>query len=248
MRIMKKLSLMKWHWAVTSTLTIAFLCTTIFTVAGTGQIAHAQGTVPTAVTVWIQVTDSCKHALPGATFTVTGPSVNTTTPPTSGTGGPKGLSSNQCPIQHGKCKNFSTGCTYSVLNVPASGTAIYTITVAQTAPGRKQTGNDDYGANWTYGICNGGSACSQPEVATVQVTSSGNVSATVLNTYPDSTTVTWPTTGKDFSGTQSDPVMFHEFGISKTSGKANQCDGDHDADDYLTGTPGKHCDSDNDKN
>ena len=237
---------MKWRRAVTSTLTIMFLCITIFATAGKGQVAQAQGIVPTTVTVWIQVTDSCKHALPGATFLVTGPGINTTTTPTSGTSGPKGLSSHMCPIQRGKCKHFSTGCTSTALNVPASGTSTYTITVAQTAPGRAQTGDDDYGDNWTYAICEGGSACSKPEVATVQVTSSGTVSATVLNTYPDSTTVTWPIIGDPYSGTLSDPIMFHEFGISKTSGKHNQCDGDHDADDYLTGTPGQHCKSDND--
>lgn len=238
---------MKWRGVVTSTLTIAFLCSAIFTVAGQGQVAQAKDIAPKTVTIWIQVTDSCKHALPGATFQVTGPNINTTTTPTNGTG-PKGLSSNKCPIQQGTCKNFSTGCTSIVLNVPTSGTSTYTITVAQTAPGREQTGSDNYGANWTYAICNGGSDCSQPEVATVLVTPSGKVSAVVLNTYPDGTTVTWPTTEKAFSADKSDPIMFHEFGISKTSGKANQCDGDHDADDYLTGSPGNHCDSDNDKN
>lgn len=247
MLIIKKLSLMKWRWAVNSTLTIVLLCTAIFAAADKGQVAHAKEYVPTTMTVWIQVTDSCKHALPGATFQVMGPGINTTTAPTNGTG-PKGLSSHMCPIQQGKCKNFSTGCTSTVLNVPASGTSTYTITVAQTAPGREQTGNNDYGDNWTYAICEGGSACSQPEVATVLVTSSGDVSATVLNTYPDGTTVTWPTTEKAYSGTPNDPIMFHEFGISQTSGKANQCDGDHDADDYLTGKPGKHCDSDKDRN
>jgi hypothetical protein len=245
MLIMKKLSfLMKWRRTVTSTLTIVFLCTAIFA-TGKSQTAEAQGIVPTTVTVWIQVTDSCKHALPYATFQVIGPDINTTTTPTNGTK-PKGLSSHMCPIQQGKCKNFSTGCTSTVLNVPASGTTIYTITVAQTAPGRAQTGRDNYGANWTYAICEGGSDCSKPEVATVLVTSSGTVSATVLNTYPDGQTVTWPLFKEAYSGTPSDPIMFHEFGISKTSDKHSQCDGDHDADDYLTGTPGQHCESDRD--
>jgi hypothetical protein len=243
---MKKLSLMKWRWVITSVLTIAFLGTTIFAVAGKGQVAQAKDNASSTVTVWIQVTDSCKHALSGATFGVSGPGINTLTTPTNGTK-PEGLSSHVCPVQQGQCKHFSTGCTSTVLNVPGSGTSMYTITVAQTAPGKEQTGSDAYGANWTFAICEGGSACSKPEVATVQVTSSGSVSATVLNTYPDGTTVTWPTTKKAYSGTKSDPIMFHEFGISKTSGPDNQCDGDYDADDYLTGTPGQHCDSDSDK-
>jgi hypothetical protein len=243
---MKKiLSLTKWHWAVTLVLTIAFLGIAVCTVGGGNQVAQARSKSTKTVTVWIQVTDSCKQALSGATFQVTGPGTNTTTTPTNGTT-PQSLVSHTCPIQQGTCVNFSTGCTYIALNVPGSGTSTYTITVKQTAPGRKQTGNVAYGANWTYAICEGGSACAKPEVATVKVTSSVGVTATVLNTYPDSTTVTWPTTEKAYSGAQSDPIMFHEFGISQTSGPANQCDGDHDADDYLTGTPGRHCDSERD--
>jgi hypothetical protein len=75
----------------------------------------------------------------------------------------------------------------------------------------------------------------------VQVTASGAVSATVLNTYPNGATITWPAPQGTFQGAQGDPIMFHEFGISQFSGPKNQCDGDHDADDYLTGSPGSHC-------
>lgn len=237
---------MKWSWVITLLLTGVFLNAAVFAVTGNSQTVQAKSNASRTVTVWIQVTDSCKYALSGATFGVKGPDINTITTPTNGTI-PKGLSSKTCPIQQGTCKNFSTGCTSVILNVPASGSAKYTITVAQTAPGRKQTGNAAYGANWTFAICEGGSDCSKPEIATVLVTASGKVSATVLNTYPDGQTVTWPTTEKAYSGSTSDPIMFHEFGISQTSGPANQCDGDHDADDYLTGTPGQHCDSDHDK-
>jgi hypothetical protein len=244
--MMKKLSLMKWRRAATAVLTTAFLSAAIFMVAATGQVAHARSHTFRTVLVWIQVTDSCKHALPGATFQVMGPDTNTITQPTDGTS-PEGLDSETCPIPQGQCYHFSTGCTFTMLIVPSSGIATYTITIAKTAPGREQTGKAAYGNNWMYTICEGGSACSKPEVAIVQITASGDVSATVLNTYPDGTTVTWPTTEKAYSGAQTDPIMFHEFGISKTSGPANQCDGDHDADDYLTGTPSKHCDSDGDK-
>jgi len=185
-------------------------------------------------TVWIQVTDSCKQALSGATFRVTGPATNVTTAATTGTT-PKTLGAGTCPIQQGTC-NFSTGCTTVSLNVPGSGIAIYKITPAKTAPG--------HGSNLRFTICNGGSDCRHgPETATVRVSSSGAVSATVLNPYPDGTTVTWPTNKHAYNGSKTDPIMFHEFGIGNGS---IQCDGDHDADDYLTGTPGSHCNSDGD--
>jgi hypothetical protein len=208
-------------------------------IAGAAQAQSGQHTVATArtVAVWMQVMDSCKQALPGATFSVSGSGVNMTTAPTTGTGGPqmvKSGSNGNCPIQHGTC-NFPTGCTVANLNVPSSGTAIYKIIPAKTAPGSPGS------KNLRYAVCNGGSDCAHgPEVATVNVSSSGSVSATVLNPYPDGTTVTWPTDKQAYRGTQSDPILFHEFGIGDGS---IQCDGDHDADDYLTGTPGAHCSS-----
>ena len=189
------------------------------------------------ITVWIQTTDSCKQALSGATFTVAGPGISTATAATGGSApvflsAPPGV----CPIQEGNCVSISTGCTSVALNVPGSATATYTITVGSTAPGQ--------GANLSYAICEGGSDCRHgPEVATVTVSSSGAVAATVLNPYPDGTTVTWPINKASYSGTQGDPIMFHEFGIGNGS---IPCDGDHDADDYLTGAPGAHCDSDAD--
>jgi len=210
------------------------------TKAGAAQPTTATGSTDRdIVTVWIQVTDSCKQALPGGTFTVTGPGVNMTTAPTSGAGhltipNTEGV----CPIQQGNCSTFFVGCTSVNLHVPSSGTAIYKITIARTAPG--------FGTNLSFAVCEGGSACPHgPEVATVRIASSGSVSATTLNYYPDGVSVTWPTNKSAYSAASSDPIMFHEFGIGDGS---IQCDGDHDADDYLTGTPGQHCDSDGDKN
>ncbi|HLZ63297.1 MAG TPA: hypothetical protein VKR06_40710 [Ktedonosporobacter sp.] len=184
------------------------------------------------VTVWIQVTDSCRHALSGATFTVSGPGINTTTAPTAGTV-PVSIGGGSCPIQRGSCVSTSTGCTSIALNVPATGINTYTITVAKTA--------NPSGSNLSFAVCQGGSDCPDgPEVATVNISSSGSVSATTHNFYPDGFSVTWPF-GGTFNGSKSDPIMFHEFGIGNGS---IQCDGDHDKDDYLTGTPGSHCDSD----
>jgi hypothetical protein len=214
-----------------------------FSLRGNEQTVQAMATPAKTITVWIQVTDSCKQALAGGTFRVNGPGItNVITTPTNGKN-LSSLSSDNCPIQRGTCVNFSTGCTTATLNVPVSGIATYTITIQQPAPGRKETGDPAYGANWVYAVCQGGSDCSKREVATVQVATSGEVSATVLNTYPNGATITWPAPHGTFAGTQGDPIMFHEFGISQFSGPKNQCDGDHDADDYLTGSPGSHCKS-----
>ena len=192
------------------------------------------------VTVWIQVTDSCKQALPGATFTVKGPGISTTTAPTSGTIHQTlpGAITGQCPIQQGTCVNFPSGCTSTTLNVPTSGSATYQIIVAKTAPG--------FGSDLRFAICDGGSDCPHgPEIATVKVQASGAVSATVFNPYPNGRTVVWPTNKAAYSGSRSDPVLFHEYGIGDGS---LQCDGDHDADDYLTGTRNGFCNSDHDPN
>jgi hypothetical protein len=229
----------RWRIAIPLIIAIIGAITISFTIAGT-IFAQPQSSAARTVKVYIQTTDSCMQALSGATFTVAGPGINTTTAPTSGSR-PRGLPGyvhGHCPIDQGTCLNFSTGCTTTLLNVPASGIATYKFTVAKTAPG-------GYGANLSYAICDNGSDCPHgPEVATVHVRSSGSVSATVLNINPDGTTVTWPTTRSAYSGTQADPVLFHEYGIGNGS---LQCDGDHDADDRLTGSPHvAHCDSDHD--
>ncbi|HLZ57241.1 MAG TPA: hypothetical protein VKR06_09865 [Ktedonosporobacter sp.] len=191
-------------------------------------------TAPGTVKVWVQVTDSCQQALSGGTFTVSGPGVNTTTAPTAG-GNPFNLGgTGGCPLQQGNCVATTNGCTTAVLNVPKSGTSTYKIIVARTAPG--------FGTNLSYEPCTGGSVCpGGPEVATVQVSSSGTVSGTILNIYPDGSPVTWPLGGGAYNGAQGNPFLFHEFGRGNGS---IQCDGDSDADDFLTGTPSGHCDSD----
>jgi hypothetical protein len=73
------------------------------------------------------------------------------------------------------------------------------------------------------------------------VSPGGGVSATVSAVYPDGTTFTWPSTGS-YSGSASDPIVFHDFGLALPGSAHNaQCDGDGDADDHLTGTPSSHC-------
>ncbi len=229
-------------------LNIAFLCTLLLSLATLSYVdAHADGftpnppvSVPPSVvthtplmhTIWLQVTDSCRQELSGASFAVVGNGVNELTAPTSGSlARTQSISgaAKQCPVPQGSCVNNASGC----VSVSLPTFATYMVTVVKTPPGR--------GANLRYAVCQGGSVCPRgPEVATVHIAPGGTVSATTLNYYPDGTSVTYG----PFTGTISNPILFHLFGIGNGS---VQCDGDHDADDFLTGTPGKHCDSDHDK-
>ncbi|HEY7416128.1 MAG TPA: hypothetical protein VH593_13120, partial [Ktedonobacteraceae bacterium] len=87
---------------------------------------------------------------------------------------------------------------------------------------------------------NGGSAC-RSENAAFTINSSGIVSGMTTNIFPDGKSTTYPSSGQA-RGTQSDPIVFHNFMLGNGS-----CDGDHDADDHLTGSPSSHCDNDTDK-
>jgi hypothetical protein len=189
------------------------------------QGASFQGTR----TFWIQVMDSCEQALPGAYFVyhVNGAAINAG--PTRGTEPVAVAHSATCPVQRGHCFGSSTtGCLAFNIPISASGTATYIIRETKAPSG--------------YMYCTGGSVCpGGPETITVHINAAGVMSATVFNTYPDRTTVTWPTKGDPYRGTPSDPAVLHNYGIGNIS-----CDGDHDADDHLTGGWNPHCDSDGD--
>lgn len=193
--------------------------------AQSAQEASSQGTR----TFWVQVMDSCKQALPGAYFAyqVDGTTINVG--PTPGTKPRTVANSPVCPLQRGRCVNAtSTGCLAFTIPIPASGSTTYTIKETQSPSG--------------YMPCTGGSVCpGGPEVITLKIKASGRIAATVFNVYPDRKTVTWPTSGAPYQGTLSDPAVLHNFGIGTIN-----CDGDHDADDHLTGGRGTHCDSDDD--
>jgi hypothetical protein len=179
---------------------------------------------------WVQVMDSCEQALPGAYFIYQANGEMIQAGPTPGTKPVAVSDHSPCPLQRGHCVNASsTGCLAFMLPLPASGFMTYTIKEAKSPDG--------------YVPCTGGSVCSGgPEVITVRLDAAGVLSATVLNVYPDRTTVTWPTKGSPYQGTTSDPAVLHNFGIGTIS-----CDGDHDADDHLTGSGSwVHCDSDGD--
>jgi len=196
----------------------------------TGGVVHAQATQSSTVTVWLQVMDSCQQALPGATVSLSGKATGTEQAgPTPGTKPTTVASAHgKCPLQRGNCATIArqTGCVSWAIPIPTSGTATYTISQV-AAPNN-------------YAPCTGGSAC-RNEYASFIVSSSGAVSGTVTNIYPDGKKVTWPSSGF-YTATATDPLVFHDFGLGNGS-----CDGDNDADDHLTGSPSSHCDSDGDK-
>ncbi len=195
-----------------------------------GGVAHAQPMQTGVVTVWLQVMDSCQQALPGAMVRLyskmtgseqAGPTPGTR-PVTVASAGSK------CPLQRGNCVTVpsQTGCVSWTIPVPASGTVSYHIYQVAAPNG--------------YVDCTGGSAC-RSEYASFTVNSDGAISGKVVNSYPDGNTIKWPSSGT-YTATATDPIVFHDFGLGNGS-----CDGDNDADDHLTGSPGSHCDGDGDK-
>jgi hypothetical protein len=192
-------------------------------------------------TIWLQVMDSCKQALPGANFTLVAPDgTNVNAGPSAGTGRVT-VSTGTCPLQRGNCLTVPTGCVSWLITPPTSGTATYTIQEKPTWDATDDFFENPPGATAFSGFvaCNGGSAC-QKESATFTIDSNGVVSGTTTNIYPDGTTTTIPS-GGTFSATQTDPIVFHNFQLGNGS-----CDGDRDKDDHLTGSPSSHCDNDKD--
>jgi hypothetical protein len=246
---------------------LAVIGAAAFTFGGNGTAVNAAAAHPKTVPVWIQATDSCMEALPGAAFIVNGPGianrVTSTTPGTMPAGVP-GYVHGQCPIPHGSCVKSSTGCITVTLNVPTSGTNVYTITprvIADTADKnylpndiviltpKQYEGKGAYSRNYSYVKCEGGSDCPKGgEVATVSVNSNGSVSATTQNINPDGyKDAPWGT----FNGAQNNPIMFHLFGASAPNDFSMVCNQAIKAGDtvkkdpqemHMTGNPNwAHC-------
>lgn len=259
---MKKPSIFKqspWRWVVAAVAILAVIGAATFTFLNNGTPASAASARPKTVTVWIQATDSCMEALPGAAFVVNGSGivnrVTGTTPGVLPVGVPTYVHGH-CPVDRGTCVKSTTGCTTAVLPVPAKGTATYTITprviagkqylngIVVLVPAQYR-GKGAYDRNYSYVECEGGSDCAHgPEIATVRVSSNGSVSATTQNINPDGyKDRLWPSTGA-FSGKQADPIEFHLFGASAPNDFSMTCvDGGHGLRDHMTGYRWPHCNS-----
>ena len=185
--------------------------------------------------VTIQTMDSCQSALGSAQYVLTDGAAVTITA-TTPAHEPQTVASGTCALQQGNCATFSTGCAQFTA-VPYPGT--YHIRQTVTPPGNASNPEG-------YAACNGGSAC-RSEVGTVIIDDSGAVKATVLNVYPDNTSVTYPIASRHsdityYAGTPADPIVTHNFGLAPPGYHgAPQCDGDSDADDHSTGSPSSHC-------
>lgn len=215
--------------------------------SGTMQAEAKQHHDP--VNVWVQVMDSCKQGLPGANFTLVAPGQTTNAGPSAGTKRVT-VSSGTCPLQRGNCQKVPTGCLTFSITPPSSGTASYMILENPTFNSSDGFYENPSGETPFTGFvpCTGGSACSGAftltppgESASLTINSSGVVTAVTTNILPDSKIATYPSSGYS-AGTQTDPIVFHNFQLGNGS-----CDGDNDADDHLTGSPSSHCDNDKDK-
>jgi hypothetical protein len=183
----------------------------------------------------LQQMDSCKQALGGAAYQLTGGGVDIRASAPSQSK-QRVASSSTCPLQQGDCARLSVGCmTFD--GVPAPGT--YRIHEIRTP-------DPDASNPEGYAACNGGSAC-RSQVIDVVVDSSGSAQTRVTNVYPDGFSATYPTASahggrSSYAGTASDPIVVHNFGLAAPSSNLSlQCDGDGDADDHLTGSPSAHC-------
>jgi hypothetical protein len=205
-------------------LTVGALLTV--TALSSGTLAQASG-----ARIWVQTMDSCKQALGGAGYQLTGGGVTRTADTPAGrkvTVAPRA----RCPLQQGSCR-VPRGCV-SFTDVPP-GT--YRLVTTRT-PGPDRSNPEGYAP------CQGGSAC-RSETASITVGGDGRVLATVTDVYPDGVTETWPSApthgGADaYAATVADPVVLHDYGLA-APGAAPQCDGDADADDHLTGNMRDHC-------
>jgi hypothetical protein len=222
---------------------------------------HAQTKASRTITLWSQTLDSCRRAITGSTYRLTGPGVNATQGNLPA--GAKQASiliipegTGNCPVQQGNCVKFASTCLQWHLMVPSKGTATYTLSIIKPATG--------------HAGCVGGSVCPSPDLkhpgtqifesATITITSKGSCSAQVINRYPNWTTNkssvrVFPTADQHettaYTCKQTDPVVFHESAThAAVSQSPNDCDNDHDADDHTTGAEGwsPRCDNDGDWN
>lgn len=200
------------RWIGLALVTSAVGVTCAVAAAGAALSIPVQAAAASKATVWLQTLDACRQAVPGATFTLSGHNVSQDAGPGAGTKTVTVDPTQQCPLQQGDCTTVATGCVSWSLPVPAPGSTSYVIRQS-TAP----TG---------YVGCTGGAAC-RDQFVQLTVDSTGTVSATVTNIYPDGSSVVWPSSGS-YPATKSDPIIFHDFGVgggSCGSSPSSHCSG-----------------------
>jgi hypothetical protein len=202
-------------------------------------------TVQRTVTLWLQATDSCEQALPGASFSLVNASGQTFVAPlTRGTARVTIADARgACPLAHGNCTRRAAGCTAWHIVVPATGSVTYRIVENAT---RARGNGLTFLENPTgpggsaldgFAVCTGGSAC-HSESGTVTVSSSGTMTVIVKNVAPDTTVQTYG----PFTGKANDPVLFHNYMVGNNY-KSDPCDASKGnvQMNYGTGTESAHC-------
>jgi hypothetical protein len=221
---------------------------------GVGAAVSPQSITDHPFQVVVQLMDSCKIFLNGASFALTNNAGYAQIAVGAGSGPSSGASAS-CPLQEGNCSTTAYGCVVFA-NVPPGD---YRIRQTSTPPANTTNPSG-------YAPCEGGSAC-RWEQADVTVGWDGSVAAKVTNQYPNGALVTWPSDPSHapvYAATAADPIVFHDFGLdanavpkptptpvptpgptptptAPVSGVHYQCDGDSDADDWSTGTPSSEC-------
>jgi hypothetical protein len=218
---------------------LRFIVSALILAAGCLGIGISSAPVPAgasgSTSLVLQTMDSCKQALGGAAFQLTGGGVDIRASAPLRTK-QRVASSNTCPLQQGDCVSVPVGCM-TFPGVPVPGT--YRIHETRTP-------DADVSNPEGYAACNGGSAC-RSQVVDVTVASSGGVQARVTNVYPDGVSATYPIAAQHggvsaYAATAGDPIVVHNFGLAPPNADPSlQCDGDSDADDHLTGSPSSHC-------
>jgi hypothetical protein len=226
------------------------------TIALTTTVAPTTSSAPAAivtpaipmqrtVTLWLQATDSCERALPGASFSLVNASGQATVAPVTRGIAPVTIrdAKGACPLARGSCVRQAIGCTRWQILVPATGSVTYRIvedTTKTMAHGlifpENPTGPRG-SALLGFVPCTGGSAC-HSESAIVTVNSTGSISAVVKNVAPDRTVQTYG----PFTGMRNDPVLFHNYGVGSNY-KSDPCvaSAGNVQMNYGTGTQSTHC-------
>jgi hypothetical protein len=99
----------------------------LFTPFSAANAAPVKAHSAATTTIYVQVMDSCKEGLPGASINlVDSSSTIVATATTAGTKR-KTVGSGGCPLQRGNCANVPTGCLTFNVALPASGVTTYTL-------------------------------------------------------------------------------------------------------------------------
>jgi hypothetical protein len=229
----------------------------VLAIGGSDQaVGAATSPAPTSITagptdIVIQTMNSCKSAIDGAVYQLVNSagSVVATAGQTVTSQHPGTVSNPPaCPLQQGDCVSTTKGCLV-FRNVPPGDYRVrQDVSQVVAADATNPAG---------YAPCNSGSAC-QWQSADVTVSPNG-VLGLVTNVAPNGQVQTFPSDPSHatyFAGTVNDPILFHDFGLCAPSAcptggnptavppvpaSPNQCDGDSDADDWITGSKSGQC-------